>query len=243
MALKHCVKRRTHKERHQPANRKRLGNLEKKKDYVLRARDYHKKQDHLANLQEKVRLKNPDEFYFRMVNTKIDKEDGRLKDVNTDHLTPEDKQLMLDKDAKYISMQRQIARKKVEKLKGSLHNLEAAKAIKERIHIQRFDDDSDDEIPLFKAEASLRYTGKAQAVLNGKKTRRQQKKQKKKNGLTRDQRLSYENLKQAKEKETRMTNILEVIEAKCLGQSKLRKTKVKNSAGRTQYKFQQKRAR
>lgn len=166
-----------------------------------------------------------------------------MQDINVNNLAPEDKQLMLDKDARYISMQRQIARKKVEKLKGSLHNLQGAKAIKERIHIKRFDDDSDDEIPGLKERASLKSAVKAKPVLSRKESRKQRRKQKKENGLARDQRLSYENLKQAKEKETRMSNILELMEAKILGQSKLRKTKVKNSAGRVQYKFQQKRAK
>lgn len=59
--------RRNHKERSQPANRQRLGLLEKHKDYVLRARDYHSKQDRLKKLKEKAAFRNKDEFYFGMV--------------------------------------------------------------------------------------------------------------------------------------------------------------------------------
>lgn len=51
------------------ANRKKLGLLEKHKDYVERARDYHRKEDALNVLRNKARDRNPDEFYFKMVNT------------------------------------------------------------------------------------------------------------------------------------------------------------------------------
>jgi U3 small nucleolar RNA-associated protein 11 len=112
--------RRTHKERHQPAFRQRMGLLEKHKDYVERARhvlllqifqykwniwavfkrfflwcgalvsifvnqpwrmhvltaqcdinrDYHSKKQRIKKLQEKAAQRNPDEFYFKMINTK-----------------------------------------------------------------------------------------------------------------------------------------------------------------------------
>ena len=74
--LRNVVKRRTHLERHQLKSREKLGMLEKKKDYVVRARDFHKKKDHLALLQEKARIKNPDEFYHKMISTKL--ENGKI---------------------------------------------------------------------------------------------------------------------------------------------------------------------
>ncbi|XP_062450275.1 probable U3 small nucleolar RNA-associated protein 11 isoform X2 [Rhea pennata] len=64
---------RPHRERAQPAARKKLGLLEKKKDYRLRAADYHKKQEALRALQKKALDKNPDEFYFQMTHTKLQK--------------------------------------------------------------------------------------------------------------------------------------------------------------------------
>jgi len=68
-SLRNAVKRKTHKERAQPAKRRHLGLLEKKKDYLLRAKDYHRKQDRLRILREKAAMRNPDEFYKRMVNS------------------------------------------------------------------------------------------------------------------------------------------------------------------------------
>jgi U3 small nucleolar RNA-associated protein 11 len=66
-SLRNSIHRRNHKERSQPAHRKRLGLLEKHKDYVLRARDYHSKQDLLKRLRLKAANRNKDEFYFSMV--------------------------------------------------------------------------------------------------------------------------------------------------------------------------------
>lgn len=60
------VHRPAHKERSQLSHRARLGALEKHKDYVLRARDYHAKKDRLNRLRSKAADRNKDEFYFAM---------------------------------------------------------------------------------------------------------------------------------------------------------------------------------
>jgi U3 small nucleolar RNA-associated protein 11 len=62
--------RREHRERAQPAHRAALGPLEKKKDYRVRAKRTHLKEDILKKLREKAAMKNPDEFYFGMANAK-----------------------------------------------------------------------------------------------------------------------------------------------------------------------------
>jgi U3 small nucleolar RNA-associated protein 11 len=69
-SLRNSIHRRNHKERSQLSNRKRLGILEKHKDYVQRARDYHSKQDHIRRLRQKAADRNKDEFYFSMVREK-----------------------------------------------------------------------------------------------------------------------------------------------------------------------------
>lgn len=65
-SLRNSLHRRNHKERTQPAHREKFGLLEKHKDYVLRARDYHSKQDRIRTLRQKAADKNKDEFYFGM---------------------------------------------------------------------------------------------------------------------------------------------------------------------------------
>eukprot|EP00922_Rhytidocystis_sp_ex-Travisia-forbesii_P012693 GHVS01019107.1.p2 GENE.GHVS01019107.1~~GHVS01019107.1.p2 ORF type:complete len:222 (-),score=52.12 GHVS01019107.1:89-754(-) len=75
MALKHVEHRRVHLERHQPARRKKLGLLEKHKDYVERAKQQHKREDILKRLQEKARQKNAAEFNFKMLGA-VSKEKG-----------------------------------------------------------------------------------------------------------------------------------------------------------------------
>ena len=68
MSFKNVGKGKAHKERSQPQSRQRFGLLEKKKDYKLRAVDYHRKERAIKNLQRKAAFRNPEEFYFKMVN-------------------------------------------------------------------------------------------------------------------------------------------------------------------------------
>lgn len=63
--------RRTHKERSAPAGRGRFGILERHKDYIQRAKNYHLKTKRLNAMKEAARFKNPDEFYFGMIKSKI----------------------------------------------------------------------------------------------------------------------------------------------------------------------------
>ena len=69
-SLRNSLHRRNHKERGQPAHRKRLGILEKHKDYVVRAKDYNSKKERIRKLKQKVSERNKDEFYFGMVGKK-----------------------------------------------------------------------------------------------------------------------------------------------------------------------------
>lgn len=77
--LRNVVKRSTHKERHQLSHRQHLGLLEKKKDYVQRAKNYHQKKDYLKSLEEKTRLRNEDEFSHKMLNSRVDPITGKFR--------------------------------------------------------------------------------------------------------------------------------------------------------------------
>ena len=66
---KRMVKRK-YKERHQPEWRKKKGFLEKKVDYKKRAKKFTERKEMYQKLSEKAQLKNENEFYFKMINSK-----------------------------------------------------------------------------------------------------------------------------------------------------------------------------
>ena len=69
--IKKYIPRRKYRERSQNEWRKKLGFLEKKQDYKIRAEDYHAKEKKYKNLKEAARTRNPDEFYHKMIKAKI----------------------------------------------------------------------------------------------------------------------------------------------------------------------------
>lgn len=122
-SLRNAVSRRAHKERSQPESRKKFGFLEKHKDYVERAKVYHTKEETLRRLKEKARFRNPDEFYFKMINTRtvdgIHKTEGQANKY-----TPEELLLMKTQDIGYVLQKVQSDKKKIEKLTATLHSLD-----------------------------------------------------------------------------------------------------------------------
>ncbi|MFS8008935.1 putative small-subunit processome, Utp11 protein [Helianthus anomalus] len=123
-SLRNAVQRRAHKERAQPKERKRFGLLEKHKDYVVRAKAFHKKEDYLQKLKEKAANRNPDEFYFKMINSKtvngVHKSGG-----DSDKYTEEELLLMKTQDIGYILQKLQAEKKKIERLTATLHSLDS----------------------------------------------------------------------------------------------------------------------
>lgn len=133
------MNQKTHRERHQPKAREKLGLLEKKKDYQLRAQDRHDKEDTLKLLRKKALNKNPDEFYHHMVNSKI-KDDEHYEIDKEEELTPEQKKLMETQDKKYIIMKRTIEKRKIQRLQEQLHLIDDPKRLKKSKYI-KFNDD------------------------------------------------------------------------------------------------------
>ena len=94
--------------------------LEKKKDYKLRAKDFNDKQRSLQLLRKKALNKNSDEFYFHMVNSKL--EDGVHKERSKEKtLSEEQKMLMQTQDMNYIISKRTTEKRKLDKLQSNLH--------------------------------------------------------------------------------------------------------------------------
>ncbi|EFN82428.1 probable U3 small nucleolar RNA-associated protein 11 [Harpegnathos saltator] len=114
----------THWERHQPEVRKHLGLLEKKKDYVARAKDFQEKRATIKLLRKRALNKNPDEFHFHMINSKL--ENGIHREKKEAEHTPEQIKLMETQDMKYIMYRKHIETKKINKLQNELHMLDTA---------------------------------------------------------------------------------------------------------------------
>lgn len=132
-ALRNAVKRKTHKERSQPASRKHLGLLEKHSDYKLRADNYHKRAKALKILSRKAAEKNEDEFYFGMTNTVA----GKLEGPAGSSSKHKEIAGLKKEDLKYVHMRKVMDDRKVEKLRASLHATETATSQNEHTY---FDD-------------------------------------------------------------------------------------------------------
>ena len=118
-SLRNAVKRITHKERAQPGARKKFGLLEKHKDYVQRARDFHNKQDYLKTLKKKAEGRNPDEFYFKMHKSQVS-EKGEHKELKDGSLDTSAVKLLKSQDYGYIVHKKAVDDKKAEKLKKNV---------------------------------------------------------------------------------------------------------------------------
>lgn len=102
MNLKRTYHAKEHRERSQPEHRKELGDLEKRRDYKERAKDYHQKQNALNQLKEKARLRNPDEFYFRMISTQTENGLHKEPTVTGPTLSAEQEKLIKTQDLAYV---------------------------------------------------------------------------------------------------------------------------------------------
>jgi len=121
-SLRNSLHRRNHKERGQLAHRSKLGILEKHKDYVLRARDFHSKQDRIKRLREKAASRNKDEFYFGMANQRT-KEGVHIQDRGNQSLPVDIVKVLKTQDGNYIRAVRSAGLKKIDKLRGELGSM------------------------------------------------------------------------------------------------------------------------
>ncbi|EMG48641.1 UTP11 U3 small nucleolar RNA-associated protein 11 [Candida maltosa Xu316] len=115
--LVHNVQKKQHRERSQKESRAKYGLLEKKKDYKLRAADYHKKQAALKALKEKAKLHNPDEYYHAMTSKKTDDRGILVSDRGNEVLSVDQAKLLKTQDVNYIRTMRLNELKKIEKEK------------------------------------------------------------------------------------------------------------------------------
>ncbi len=156
MSFKKAQKRfrKANRERSQPAHRQQLGLLEKKKDYVKRARDYNAKKEQLRELQERASLKNPDEFYFGM--QRLEMEDGKLVEragpgtaagegASKSGMSEEQLRALKRHDHTYLTVELQKERLKLAKMQAELQFVGAVRPAHHTVFVedeeeaQRFD--------------------------------------------------------------------------------------------------------
>jgi len=137
-SLRNAMKsQKVHRERHQPEDRKHLGPLEKKKDYKVRAKDQGEKKAAIKVLKKRALNKNPDEFHFHMINSEL-RNGIHIEKVENQELNIGD----VSQDLNYITHRRSLERKKIEKLKATIHLLDTEEVPK-NTHIIFVDTEKD----------------------------------------------------------------------------------------------------
>lgn len=130
-----------HRERSQPANRAKFGLLEKHKDYVKRAADFHRKERRLKALQVRAAYKNPDEFYFGMIRSRVTAVgEHRKREVGQNSLPNDVVALLKTQDLAYVQRQRVLNDKAIRLLREQIIT-EAPT----RTHIKFSADEEEDE--------------------------------------------------------------------------------------------------
>jgi hypothetical protein len=104
----------------QPARRHRLGLLEKKKDYKLRAEDYNEKKKRIQKLKEKAALRNPDEFYYKMQSLKTGQSGHVIGMRKTKKLEQKAIEIMKLQDQSFLALRTQMEKKVIHALDLSI---------------------------------------------------------------------------------------------------------------------------
>ncbi|PNP43418.1 hypothetical protein TGAMA5MH_04876 [Trichoderma gamsii] len=160
-SLRNSIQRRNHKERAQPLERKRLGLLEKHKDYSLRAKDYNQKKKQLKALRERAADRNEDEFYFGMMSRKGPGSkiktgrtwNGRVEgDRGNKDLDMDTVRLLKTQDLGYVRTMKQVAAKELARLEEQFVLMKGLDQLAE----EEDDDDDDDDFDDYDSGASKR---------------------------------------------------------------------------------------
>lgn len=118
--LVHNVQKKQHRERSQTGERAKYGLLEKKKDYKLRATDYHKKQAAIKALKHKAAAHNPDEYYHAMTARRTDDRGILVADRGNESLSVQQVKLMKTQDVNYVRTMRLNQQAKIAKTQREL---------------------------------------------------------------------------------------------------------------------------
>ena len=124
--MKNVIPKRKYRERSQPSWRKNKGFLEKHQDYKKRARKYNSKKEQINKLREKASLKNPDEFYHAMINSRV--EDGqhvRYEKEDPNFNKDEYLKILKTQNQGLVKAERYRLMKKIEKKKDDLQQISA----------------------------------------------------------------------------------------------------------------------
>ena len=140
------AQRRTHRERSQPAHRKKFGLLEKHKDYVVRAKDFNKKKGIIKQLRNIADEKNPDEYYHGMIKSKL--VNGKHTSDKDNSISSDALKLLKTQDANYLGMKLQAENRKIEKLQSILHDTTHVKVNTHTIFVE-----SDSDVNEFDPES------------------------------------------------------------------------------------------
>lgn len=119
-ALQHSIQKKQHRERSQVQSRQKYGLLEKKKDYKLRAQDYHAKQAQLKLLQRKADERNPDEYYHQMTRTRVNENSEKVRVNAGAALSVDAAKLLKSQDEGYVRTLLGREKKVIERLQSEL---------------------------------------------------------------------------------------------------------------------------
>lgn len=122
------VQKKQHRERAQPLERRKLGMLEKKKDYKLRSQDFHAKEAQLKLLRKKAQERNPDEYYHEMSHSRreddgsgvlvYDQKKGPAASANG--LTADAVKLLKTQDSSYVQTHLSHEQNNIKRLENDL---------------------------------------------------------------------------------------------------------------------------